>query len=357
MKKERIMNVISKFGKDNKATEIIEKTEHQIVERIFHEVYELLRSQNIHGNVLTSLTIVPMTADAIGTAAFHQAMIADDIDYFDGKHCFVPVQDEENANIYLIAALSMFVNTEEFTTSPSTIVITVEVNSELLLMFREKFQDTILVYVIPEKPGVPIDYDLLKRCGYYYLYPETITMRSRKKDEELLNQDPKSKDYVEPNLTEIGLRSLIRPEEDNEFMDEDEWEKWVNSPEPGAGYEFKIGAGYALWMLSRKVQLFDYELGYANENGLLKLIRMASNIYQDKLSIYPFAEYLVGGELDLKDGWDLVKDSPEDMVKLLKEVADEVNLSMQMTTWGFPAIAETIKERTIRELTIEDLSM
>lgn len=357
MKKMEIMNVLGQFGESNKALEIIEKTDDHIVEKIFDEVYELLKPQKISDNALTCMSIVPMNPDSIGVAAFHQAMITDDGDYFDTRHCFIPIPDKdiENANIYLIAAFSVFVNTEEFSTTPSTIVVTVKVDPELLLMFREKFPDAMPLYIIPETPDA--DREFLKRCGYYYLYPESIVMRSTRKDHQMLNQDPKSKEYVEPNQTEIGLRSLIRPDDDAELMDEEEWRAWINRPEPGAGYSFKVGAGYALWMLSCRVQLFDHELSYSNENGLLKFIRMASNVYQDKLGVYPYAEYLVGGELDLREAWDLVKDSPEDVVKLLKEVSIQVEASVVMTSWGFPAIAESIKDQLVHALTIEDLTM
>ena len=290
MKKERITNVVSKFGGNNKALEIIEKTEDKIVERIFHEVYKLLRSQRVSTNALTCLNVVPMTPDSMGVVAFHQALIIDDGDYLDAMQATVPIPDTdiEWASIYLIAALSIFVNTEEFNTTPSTIMVTVEIDPELLLMFREKFPDAIPFYIIPEKPDA--DREFLKRCGYYYLYPESIVMRSTRKDHQMLNQDPKSKEYVEPNHTEIGLRSLIRPDDGAEFMDEEEWEGWINRPEPGAGYDFKIGAGYTLWLLSCSVQVFDHDLSYSNENGLLKFIRMASNVYQDKLGVYPYGE-------------------------------------------------------------------
>lgn len=358
MMKERIMNVLGQFGDGNKALEIVEKTDEHVVEKIFDEVYGLLKSQKVSDNALTCMSIVPMNPDSIGVAAFHQAMVTDDDgDYFDMRHCFIPIPDKdiENANIYLIAAFSVFVNTDEFSTTPSTIVVTVKVDPELLLMFREKFPDAMPLYIIPETPDA--DREFLKRCGYYYLYPESIVMRSTRKDHEMLNQDPKSKEYVEPNQTEIELRSLIRPDDDAEFMDEEEWEVWINRPEPGAGYSFKVGAGYALLLLPCSVQVFDHDLSYINWNGLLKFIRMASNVYQDKLRVYPYAEYLVGGELDLKEAWDLVKESPEDVVKLLKEVSMQVEASVVMTSWEFPAIAEAIKDRLVHALTIEDLTM
>ena len=360
MKKMEIMNVLGQFGESNKALEIIEKTDDHIVEKIFDEVYELLKPQKISDNALTCMSIVPMNPDSIGVTAFHQAMITDDDeDCFDTRHYFIPITDAgiEWASIYLIAAFSIFVNTEEFSTTPSSFVVTIEVDPDLFLMFREKFPDAMCFYIIPEKPGVPVDKDLLVKCGYYYLYPETIRMVSRKEDSDLLNQDPTSKNYVDPDLMEIGLRSLIRPEDDVECMDEEQWEGWINAPEPGAGYDFEIGAGYALWMLSCKVQLFDHDLSYSTMSGLLKFIRMASNVYQDNLSVYPYTKYLVGGEMDLKEAWDLVKGSPEDMVKLLKEVAMQVETSVVMTSWGFPAIAEAIKDRLVHMLTIEDLTM
>lgn len=363
MKKKRILNVVSRFGGNNKAMEVIEKTDEHVVERIFHEVYELLRSQKANINTLTCLSVLPMNPDSIGVVAFHQALITDDGDYFDTKQAVVPISDAdiEWANIYLIAALSIFVNTEEFSTTPSTIVVTVEVDPDLFLMFREKFPDVMCFYIIPEKPGVPVDKDLLVKCGYYYLYPETIRMVSRKEDSDLLNQDPTSKNYVDPDIMEIGLRSLIRPEDDpeddDECMDEEQWEGWINSPEPGAGYDFKIGAGYALWMLSCKVQLFDHDLSYSTMSGLLKFIRMASNVYQDNLSVYPYTKYLVGGEMDLKEAWDLVKSSPEDAVTLFKEVSRQAEVSVVMTSWAFPAIAESIKDELVHMLMIEDLTM
>lgn len=360
MKKERILNVIAKFGANNKALEIVDMTDDHIVERIFHEVYELLRSQKANINTLTCLSVLPMNPDSIGVVAFHQALITDDDDYyFYMKQAVVPIPDAdiEWANIYLIAALSIFVNTEEFSTIPSTVVVTVEVNPEILLMFRDKFPDAIPIYVIPEKADAPADIDFLKRCGYYYLYPETIVMRSTRKDHDLLNQDPNAEDYVEPNSKEIELRSLIRPDDDIEVMDDEDWDRFINRPEPGAGYEFKIGAGYALWMLSIKVHLFDYDLSYSNENGLLKFIRMTSNVYQDKLTVYPYGEYLVGGELELREAWDLVKSSPEDAVKLFKEVAMQVEASLVMTSWEFPRIGESIKDQLMHTLMIEDITM
>ena len=78
MKKSEIMNVLGQFGESNKAVEIIEKTDEHIVERIFDEVYELLRSQKVADNALTCKRIVPMNPDSIGVAAFHEALITAD---------------------------------------------------------------------------------------------------------------------------------------------------------------------------------------------------------------------------------------------------------------------------------------